>query len=301
MALKVSVVIPTLNRLNDIKKCIGSLEKQDIGAKEFEVIVVDGGSTDGTVQYLEKQVAISPVRLRHYTEKKKGAGVARNLGVGKSNARYIAFTDDDCMPEPGWLKKLVTGFPEDEKCAGAGGPIFSADKKNIISRYCDYCRNCLSMEFNGKVIHIPTMNVLYRRSILLEVGIFDERIIITEDIHLSQKIIKKGYYLKKLDDGVVFHKDPTDLGTLYHKSWLYGTGLATIADMHGVKLKKDWSTLLMDLIRPKKYVAKFIKTQTPTLYENLTFGFLHRFWNIGAYRGYCYERNRLHLQKINSK
>ena len=296
MTLKVSVVIPTLNRVKDIRGCISSLEKQDMNKKEFEIIVVDGGSTDGTVEYLKEQMKTSPAKLRYYTEKRKGAGIARNLGVLESKAPYIAFTDDDCMPEPGWLKKLLDDMPDDVKCAGIGGPIVPADQKNIISRYCDHTRNSLGIRLRDKSIHLPTMNVLYRRSVLLEVGIFDERIIITEDVHLSQKIIKKGYYLKKSDHGLVVHKDPADLKTLYHKSWLYGTGLATIAQIHGVRLKKDWSTLLRDVVLPKTYVAKFITTQKPSLYERLMFGLLRRFWNIGAYNGYRYERKRLHLQ-----
>jgi glycosyltransferase involved in cell wall biosynthesis len=294
MAIGISVVIPTLNRLKDITDCIAALEKQTLGRDRFEVIVVDGGSTDGTVRFLEERAAANLIGLRYYTEKKKGAGAARNLGVMNSKAEFIAFTDDDCIPEPSWLSSLLNAFPSDEKCAGVGGPVISLYKKNIINRYCEYCRICRMPIFDGKVFHIPTMNVLYRRSVLLAVGIFDEKVIITEDVHLSQKIVKKGYHLKTIENGIVYHKDPKDLATLYHKAWLQGTGVATIAGMNGLRLKEDNLSFIESLIFPKS-IEKFVKAEKRALYETLAFGFLHRVWRIGTHNGYCYGMKKSHL------
>jgi glycosyltransferase involved in cell wall biosynthesis len=301
MDFRISIVVPTYNRLQDIRQCIEALERQDIGTQGFEVIVVDGGSADGTLGYLEGVASSTRMNFSYIIEKKKGAGAARNAGVMMSKADFIAFTDDDCIPGQGWLSELLASFPEDGKCAAVGGPIISAYKKNIISRYFDYCRVCRNLDFNGRAIHIPTMNVLYRRSVLLEVGIFDERIIITEDIHLSQKIIRNGYYMKGLEVGPVIHKDPRDLGSLYRKAWLHGTGVATIAMMQGVKLKRDKASLLKELIYPKKYVERFVKGQKADRYDLVVFEFLHRLWKLGAHNGYCDEVNRLHFKEIDAQ
>jgi glycosyltransferase involved in cell wall biosynthesis len=284
----ISVVIPTYNRAGHLKECLEALERQTIAKKMFEVIVVDGGSTDGTSEYLKERAAAGSMRLVYLEEKKKGAGAARNLGVLNSSSEYIAFTDDDCIPDADWLSDLLESFPKDDRCAAIGGPIISAYKKNMISRYVDYCRRCRNLNFSGKVIHLPTMNALYRRTALLEVGIFDERVIITEDIHLSQKILKKGFYLKNLDHGVVAHKDPRDLRTLYHKAYLHGTGIATIAQMHGVKMKKGWMSLLGELVRPKTYAEKFSEAPPPGLAEQVAFAFLFRIWKLGEHNGYLH-------------
>ena len=291
--MEVSVVIPTLNRINDIKECISALEKQDLPKKKFEIIVVGNGSIDGSKEFLKEKA--DEGRIRFLEEKKKGPGAARNLGVNKSRARFIAFTDDDCLPEPSWLSELLNAFPEDRKCAAVGGPVVTAHKKNIISRYCDYCRACIGLDFKGRAIHLSTMNSLYRRSALLDVGIFDERVIGVEDIHLSQKIIRKGYYLKNLGKGTVFHKDPKDLGTLYRRAWLQGKGIAIVAKMQGVKLEKGRITAVREILFPKRYARDYAETGKQTLYEKLVFGFLHRLWKLGVHNGYSNEMRRSHL------
>lgn len=301
MGVKISVVVPTYNRLQDIRQCIAALEEQTMDKDDFEVIVVDGGSTDGTLEFLESAGAGGRMNLSYPIEKKEGAGAARNAGVMRSGAGFIAFTDDDCIPDRNWLSDLFASFPEDGKCAAVGGPIISAYRQNMVSRYFDYCRACRNLDFNGRVIHIPTMNALYRRSALLDAGLFDERIIITEDIHLSQKVIRKGYYLKNAGCGLVTHKDPRDIGSLYHKAWLHGTGVAMVAKMQGLKLKKDRLSLLKELLCPKTYVDRFFKGQKPGICESMVFAFLHRLWKLGAHKGYCDEAERLHLQEIDAQ
>jgi glycosyltransferase involved in cell wall biosynthesis len=289
MNCRVSVVVPTLNRSKDIRECIAALEAQTLPRDEFEVIVVDGGSRDDTISVLEEREAAGRIRLRHFTERRKGAGVARNLGVRESHAAHIAFTDDDCIPEPGWLAALLGGFPKDEKCAAVGGPIIPADSGNVINRYCMHCRNWKGMSFGGRTMHIPTMNVLYRRQALLEVGVFDENVIIGEDILLSQKITKQGYSLRNIDAGAVVHKDPATLGALYRKAWAHGTGIAEAGQVHGRKLKGGGLSLLSGLLVRKGYAERIGGAGNIRPGDRMAFELLHRLWMVGVYRGYAHR------------
>ncbi|MBN1169646.1 glycosyltransferase [Candidatus Micrarchaeota archaeon] len=297
--MEISVVIPTLNRIEDLKECISALEKQDLSKEKFEIIVVDNGSTDGTRGFLKDKANAGMIRFLE--EEKKGAGRARNLGVRNSGARFIAFTDDDCLPEAGWLSGLLKEFPSDGKCAGVGGPVITAHKDNVISRYCDYCRLWKDLDFRGRSIHLPTMNVLYRRTALVDIGIFEEGVIGVEDIHLSQKIIRKGYYLKNLDNAVVFHKDPRKLGPFYHRAWLMGVGIAIIGKRHGGKLEKDRITTIREILFPKRNLGKLTKIEKQPIGDRIMFGFLHRLWKLGVHNGYVHEMKKLHLQQIYSK
>ena len=289
--MEISIVIPTLNRIKDIKECIAALEKQDFPKDKYEMIVIDNGSSDGTREFLKEQADAG--KIRFLEQKKKGASAARNLGVKTSRAEFIAFTDDDCIPKEKWLSELLDSFPEDKKCAGVGGPVVTINKNNMIGRYCDYCRVWGEMTFGGKGLHITTMNSLYRRSALLDVGIFDERIIGVEDIHLSQKMIKNRYYLKNLDRAVVVHKDPQDLGTLYHRAWVTGRGIAIVAGIQGIELKNDIGTLVRRILFPKRYSDRLTEQEKLPLYERFMFGVAHRLWNIGVHNGYSYEMNHI--------
>src|SRR5438093_9901845 len=102
----VSVVVPTRQRAPLLSRLVAALEVQaDVGA--FEVIVVDDASADGTGTALERlaSAASIPVRAVRLAARRGPAG-ARNVGWRLARAPLVAFTDDDCVPQPGWLAAL---------------------------------------------------------------------------------------------------------------------------------------------------------------------------------------------------
>lgn len=292
--MEVSVVIPTLNRLDELKKCIGALEKQDLRSSEFEIIVVDNGSKDGTVEFLKEKAGEGA--LRFMVQDKPGASAARNRAVRASEARFIAFTDDDCIPDPDWLSSLLAGFPVGGKCAGVGGPIVPQNPDNIISRFWHSRRVWDSMGKGGRTLHIPTMNVLFLRSVLLEVGIFDEDIVGVEDIHLSQKIVRRKYELWCLGKGTVHHKDPTNIGELYKKCYLAGRGSATVAMRLGTATgKKNPFTglnLARNLVIRKGYGDLFMRGRKTPLLDSLAFELLCRVAIFATHEGFAFEMRK---------
>lgn len=98
MALLISVVIPTRNRLVSLKRLLAALAEQELAPDQFEVIVSDDGSTDGTGRFLETSA------IRHVRKNcSEGPAAARNAGAARSQAPWLAFIDDDAIPSPGWL------------------------------------------------------------------------------------------------------------------------------------------------------------------------------------------------------
>src|SRR2546430_13920788 len=98
-----SVVVATHQRAHLLPRLIKALEDQE-AAPAFEVIVVDDSSTDGTWDVLVGLASSSTVRLRPLqTLRNSGPAAARNLGWRSAAGRVVAFTDDDCVPRPGWL------------------------------------------------------------------------------------------------------------------------------------------------------------------------------------------------------
>ena len=105
--LIVSVVIPTYARPQQLRCCLDALTRQTMAKHDFELVVVD----DGSPEPLDEIVAsfVSTLSIRLVRQKNAGPAMARNRGIREAAAALVAFTDDDCRPQPEWLERLVAG------------------------------------------------------------------------------------------------------------------------------------------------------------------------------------------------
>lgn len=112
---KVSVVVCTYNRRDDLRHCLDHLMKQTY--KDFEILVVDGGSTDGTIQLIQNY----SVKLIRQHE--KGIVHAYNLGWKNARGEIVAYIDDDAIADENWLLNVVSTFEKSNKIGGVTGPV----------------------------------------------------------------------------------------------------------------------------------------------------------------------------------
>src|ERR1700722_11985924 len=100
--VEITVAVPVLNRREQMERCLLALLRQD--HPSYEVIVLDGGSTDGTIEACRRLAAdpAPPVRVEVRAQDELPAR-RRNHGAAISAGEYLAFTDSDCLPTPGWL------------------------------------------------------------------------------------------------------------------------------------------------------------------------------------------------------
>ncbi|MCK5259086.1 MAG: glycosyltransferase, partial [Thermoplasmatales archaeon] len=129
-----SVVIAVKNEIKYIKRCLESIFNQEFDGK-YEVIVVDGMSTDGTYESLEKLQKKYDFKL--FKNPRINAAAGRNIGINNSNGKYIAFVDGDAIPAHDWLIQIKKVF-EKKNVAGVGGPDLlpedSSQKEKNIGR-----------------------------------------------------------------------------------------------------------------------------------------------------------------------
>lgn len=123
-ALTFSVIIPTYRRPEKLAACLRSLEQQHFPHDDFEVIVVDDsgtGEADKPVAKVARRVS-----RRLVTQARRGAAAARNTGARIARGRFLAFTDDDCQPEPGWLDSLRSVMLAERSEVLVGGRVVNA-------------------------------------------------------------------------------------------------------------------------------------------------------------------------------
>jgi glycosyltransferase involved in cell wall biosynthesis len=214
----VSVVVPVYNGERTIARTIECLFAQSLMA--HEIIIVDDGSTDGTESVL-KQYRDEIIYL---CKENGGPASARNHGIRRATGEFVAFTDSDCLPDEDWLSNLVKGF-DHPQVGGVGGTIRRADE-GLISEYVD-----LAGFFNPVIAEndracLPTGNAAFRRSVLLEAGLFDERFRKPggEEPELCLKIKLLGYEFRAIDDALVLHHHKQTLRGLLNAISTYGEG-----------------------------------------------------------------------------
>jgi GT2 family glycosyltransferase len=164
----VSVVVATYHRPHYLRELVRSLEQQDLPPDDYEVVIVDNGSTDETWATLEELVEASPRRfLVLRVASNAGPAPGRNAGVAETRAPIVAFTDDDCIPTPGWLRHVRLAFVGDaDVVQGAVAPD-PADEPRMGP--WDHTKR-----IRRPTPFFETCNVAYRRTSFDRAGGFDE-------------------------------------------------------------------------------------------------------------------------------
>jgi glycosyltransferase involved in cell wall biosynthesis len=196
---KVSVVIPTFNRSISLQRAINSVFKQTY--QNYELIIVDDNSNDDTWEKIKK---IKDNRIRYYhNEKNLGGSCCRNIGIGLSNSKYIAFLDDDDEWFPTKLEKQMSIIQttNSDYCGVHTGFSFIKGIKFIKDQipqkegdlFIDLlCSNCIG----------TTSTFLVKKSCLLDTGNFDEKLPAAQDWDLYIRLAKK-YKFKRISESLV--------------------------------------------------------------------------------------------------
>ncbi|MEW6680873.1 MAG: glycosyltransferase family A protein [bacterium] len=160
--MDISIVIPTYNRKERLKQCLESIFKQDYLQEDFEIIVIDDGSSDGTEEML-KELSKEQSNLRYFLQSHKGPAAARNLGIKEARGEIIGFTDNDCVLNLEWVRKMVEAHRLSNGAMAIGGltKVNSANIKAQVSQFLS--DGAIKTNISGKkeVIFFPTCNVSF--------------------------------------------------------------------------------------------------------------------------------------------
>ena len=212
------IVIPTYNRPDALLKCLAHLENQTF--KDFEVVIVDDGSTDSTPQQVEAYRAITPLRIRYVRQKNSGPATARNLGISMLRSPICMMLGDDIFASPALVQQHLHVHESDSniKVAALGRTRWSASGQEItpFMRWLDEGRVQFSYHdllagVKANWRHFYTSNLSVKTELLRRFS-FNESFpyAAMEDMELAYRIEKQfGLEIKFLPDALADHLHPT--------------------------------------------------------------------------------------------
>jgi glycosyltransferase involved in cell wall biosynthesis len=207
-------------------RLLDALATQDIG-EPFEVVVADDRSTDDTIERVAALTNTVPFSLVTLTsEANTGPAGARNRGWRAAQGALIAFTDDDCVPGPGWLRAIVASLDDADIAVGRTRP--PDDQLHLIGPFSSY----LDLEHNRSY---STCNIAYRRDVLEKLDGFDQihyNYPNGEDTDLGLRATKAGFRDSYAPDALVWHDvGPSDFMAHFRRIERLD-GLVALASLH---------------------------------------------------------------------
>jgi len=189
-----------------IEKCLDSLERQSL-AEEFDIVVVDALSCDGTMEFLENS-SLSNCRLRVY-QRKSSQSEALQLAFRENyvDTEFVAMIDGDAVADINWLAELMKSADSGHDVVG--GPCYTPNDVNLLQRLIGYDLDSRFARMSeGFTTRLPNMNLCVRRSIFSEIG-FDTSLDIGYDMEFGHRLKKQGRSIWFNPRAIVWH---------YHRS-----------------------------------------------------------------------------------
>jgi GT2 family glycosyltransferase len=221
-----SIVIPTHQRPARLASCLQAVEKLDYPRDRFEVVVVDDGTRpEGSVE-----AVLLPHRetleVRLVRQHRAGPAAARNAGAERASGDFLAFTDDDCRPRPGWLSALAKRLA-DAPDALVGGRVVNGLTGNACSAASQVLIDYISGYYLKKGAPIfPSNNLAIARGVFRQLGGFDPRFprAAGEDREFCDRGLARGVALLYAPDAVVEHSHDLTLRGFVRQHFHYGCG-----------------------------------------------------------------------------
>ena len=232
----ISVIVPAYNSEGTLGQCIAALQSQSLARDQYEIIVVDDGSTDQTTQVAHQY------GVRLICQPNAGPAAARNRGAQAARGRIILFTDADCVPEPNWIEAMISPFA-DQDVVGVSGRI-RTHQKGLVPRFIqlEYDDRYGNIAKHRYIDHINTATGAYRRERFLGSRGFLENLLGAEDVELSFRLANRGHKMVSAPEAIVYHRHPESILEYARRKYHYGYWRTLVYRRHPRKAVADSRT-----------------------------------------------------------
>ncbi len=264
MTASVDVLIPTFNGSHFLEGCLRALASQTY--RDFRVIVVDDGSSDGTVRHLEAEwPEVEVIAL----PTNRGLARAINCGLEQSTSEFVALLNNDAEPEPAWLAALVDALERHPGAGAAASKLKLLDRRDAIHSAGDtysrrgrpgnrgvWQRDTEQYDVEEEVFGACAGAALYRRSALDACAAVDGALLdpdffmYCEDVDLSWRLRLLGYGIVYVPNAVVYHRlSATGGGPLASYYVARNTINVIVKDIPATLLRENALRILSDQVR----------------------------------------------------
>jgi O-antigen biosynthesis protein len=271
---RVSVVVCSYNAERTMEPCLASLEK--LNYPDYEVIVVNDGSTDSTLSIAER---FNYCRI--ISQQNKGLSVARNVGAEAATGEIVAYTDSDCVADPDWLTYLVAKM-ESANLVACGGPNFPPPEDSLVPAAVAVSPGGPTHVLLSDDVaeHIAGCNMAFRRDVLLAMGGFDPIYRAAgDDVDICWRFQDAGHVIGFSPAAVVWHFRRNTVRAYVGQQRGYGKAEALVYSKHPFRFNLfgqakwlgriygDLSAALLLSRKPLIYSGVFGRGLFQTLYE----------------------------------
>lgn len=236
----ISVIVCTRNRAAVLKEALVRLQQSlSMRPGEYDIVIVDNGSHDGTHAVVEAACSNSPCAITYVYEPRAGLSRARNAGLAAAKGGLLAFTDDDCLVSPDWLRNAADAIQNEPELSGLCGRVLPYDEgasSSIVSVKTDttpkrYRYPCSPFVGHGN-------NMAFRRQVLEEIGGFDldlgpgAPMGAAEEFDVIYRVLRAGHTLAYEPQCVIQHRARTTEREASATEWRNAIGLGACLSKH---------------------------------------------------------------------
>jgi glycosyltransferase involved in cell wall biosynthesis len=241
--MKISVIVPAYQAAAVLPNCLKALLCQTSDREQYEIIVVDDGSTDQTAlaatDVLRDFPAGRVIRAEH-----GGPARARNLGAQAAQGELLLFTDADCEPMADWIDRFARVLA-DPAISGARG-AYGTRQRSLIARFVqqEYQERYDRTLRQAAIDFVDTYSAAYRRTVFIDNGGFDVSFptASVEDQEFSFRLAERGHRLVFVPEAMVYHRHNTTLARYFRRKYFIGYWKMYLLKRHPGKAVRDSHT-----------------------------------------------------------
>ena len=233
----ISVIIPACNAREELKACLDALEQQTVPRDQYEIIVVNDGPVDTTVEVMTDRYGVI-----FLSQPRRGAAAARNLGAERAQGEILLFTDADCVPEHNWIEAMTSPLADQEVVGVCG--VVRTRQTSLIPRFIqlEYDYRYRNIARHPRIDFINTGTAGYRKHIFMESGGFREDLLGAEDAEFSFRLASAGYKMVFAPLAIVYHPHPESILEYAQRKYHYGYWRMMVYKRHPRKAVADSRT-----------------------------------------------------------